>query len=215
MKTTKLAMFAAVTVAALSFNLAPAFAQNSSTTVDTGKQESGFKRGPGGPGGKCGPGGKSFHGGKRFHRGGGGGFVKALGITTDQLEKMNTLKLDFKASTEPKKAELKVLSSELKDGMTKPGVSKSQLLNLQSKINEIKAALSTTRVGYMADRMAVLTDDQKSKIREFSLKRQAMGGKHHKGFKRGFGHKRGFGGPRVSDAPAAAPVDVTASAIES
>lgn len=190
MKNIKSAMFAAVTLVALSFSLAPAFAADSSTTVDAGKPEMGrsFKRGHGGPG--C--------GGGRSHK---GGFVKALGITTDQLEKFNTLKQGFIASTASKKAELKVLSSELRDDMTKPGVSKNQMLELQGKINEIKAQLSNSRISFMADRMAILTDDQKAKIREFSLKRSmGPGGKHHRGgFKRGFHHggKR-FGGPRTS-----------------
>jgi len=192
----KIAFLAAVAISAAGvFNTVSA--ADSTTTVDAGAKK-------GCPTGKCGP--------KR------GGMFEALGITTDQLEKMNTMKLDFEKANAPKKTELMTLSKELRDDMTKPGVSKSELLALQSKINDIKSQLSTNRVGFMADRMAVLNDDQKAKIREFSLKRSF--GPHHRGghhgghFKSKFHHggkdgfrkgpgPRGFGGPKPGpDAPA-------------
>lgn len=202
MNKSKIAFLAAVAISAAGiFNTVSA--ADSTTTVDSGAKK-------GCPTGKCGT--------KR------GGMFEALGITTDQLEKMNTMKLDFEKANAPKKTELMTLSKELRDDMTKPGVSKSELIALQGKINDIKSQLSTNRVGYMADKMAILTDDQKAKIREFSLKRSF--GPHHRGghggghFKgkfhhggkggfhkgpgpRGFGGPEGkFGGPKPADAPA-------------
>ncbi|MBX9671678.1 MAG: hypothetical protein K2X93_29080 [Candidatus Obscuribacterales bacterium] len=120
---------------------------------------------------------------------------------------MNSLKVEFADSTGPKKVELMKLHRELRDDMTKPGVSKSQLLTLQSKINEIRTELSNTKISFMADRMAVLTDDQKVKIRSFSLKHGmgGHGGKHFRGGSRHhFGGRAHFGGPdkpSISAAP--------------
>ncbi len=194
MTNTKLAMFAAIALSAAGLSFTAANAADSATTVDTGSVQQAKSFGK-----DCGPGG--CKGGKR------GGFVQALGLTDVQLEKMNSLKIELANSTEPKKAELMKLHRELRDDLTKPGVSKSQLLTLQTKINEIRAELSNTKISFMADRMAVLTDDQKAKIRSFSLKRGmgGHGGKHFRGGKRfhHFGGRAQFGGdkPSASTAP--------------
>lgn len=183
----KLAMFAAIALSAAGLSLTAANAADTSTTVDSGevKQAKSFGK-------DCGPGG--CRGGK------GGGFVKELGLTDAQLEKMNSLKIEFANSTGPRKAELMKLHRELRDDMTKPGVSKSQLLTLQSKINEIRDELSNSKISFMADRMAVLTDDQKAKIRSFSLKHGmgGHGGKHFRGGKHFHGGRPHFGGERPS-----------------
>lgn len=179
MNKNKLSLIAAVALSAAGLAFSTANAADTATTVDAGK-------GAQCASGKCdGPG-----------RGGKGGFLKELGITTDQLEKMNTLKLGFESSVAPKKAELMTLSRELRDDITKPGVSKSQLLSLQSKINGIRDDLSTSRISYMADKIAILTPDQQAKIREFSLKHNMGGGRHHgHGFGKRFHGKGGPGGP--------------------
>lgn len=184
MNKNRLSLIAAVALSAAGLAFSAANAADSATTVDAGK-------GAQCASGKCGPGGP---GGRR------GGFFQALGITTDQLEKMNSLKLSFESSSAPKKAELMTLSRELRDDMTKPGVSKSELLSLQSKINSVRDDLSTSRMSYMADKIAILTPDQQAKIREFSLKRSMAGGGHHhgRGGHGGWGGKKfhgGHGGP--------------------
>jgi len=201
MKKRNFALIAAVAVSAAGL-FTSVSAADSTTTVDAGGKKGGCATG------HCGP------------RGGKGGFVKALGITDDQLEKLNTIKLDYSKATAPKKAELMTLSKEMRDDMTKPGVTKSQMLQLQGKINEIKSALSMSRVEFMADRMAVLTDDQKAKIRSFALKRSFgpghHGGGHHfkssKKFHHGGGRFKGPGPrsfrgdkPAAFSAPPAAP----------
>ena len=128
--------------------------------------------------------------------------MKELGITNDQLEKLNSLKQQSEAASAPKKAELKTLFSELRDDMSKPDVDKSQLVALQQKINEVRDQLSINRVSFMADRMAVLTPDQRAKLREHMLKRSTFGGEHrfHHGFHRGF--RSGESGEMKSAAPA-------------
>lgn len=195
MNKSKIAFLAAVAISAAGiFNTVSA--ADSTTTVDSGAKK-------GCPSGKCG-----------FKR---GGMFQALGITNDQLEKMNTMKLDFEKANASKKSELMSLHKELRDDMTKPGVSKSELLALQAKINDIRSELSTSRVGYMADKMAVLTDEQKGKIRTFALQRSfgPKGGHHGKSFKgkrfhhggKGSFHKgpgpRKFRGEKPAEAPSA------------
>lgn len=118
----------------------------------------------------------------------GGGLMKSL--SDDQLEKMNTLKLGFTSEISPKYAELKTLKDQFRDAVTKPDTSKADLLALQSKINGLKDEISTARAGFIADRMAVLTDEQRTELRKKFLSRGLMGGRHHgKGF-----HGKGFHG---------------------
>jgi Spy/CpxP family protein refolding chaperone len=207
MKKSNIALVAAVAISAVGL-FSSVNAADSSTTVDAGGKKGECQTG------HCGKGGP-----------GKGGMFKAFGFTDDQLEKMNTLKLDYEKTAAPKKAELMTLSKELRDDMTKPGVSKSQLLQLQGKINEIKAELSNGRISLMADRMALMTDDQKTKIRSFALKRSfGPGGGHHGGprhfkgkkfhhggkgaFHRGPG-PRPFGGEKPADAPASSVAPAT------
>ncbi|MBZ0184713.1 MAG: hypothetical protein K8F91_00575, partial [Candidatus Obscuribacterales bacterium] len=119
--------------------------------------------------------------------------MESFGMTDAQLEKLNTLKLDFKSSVGPKFAELKSLESEFRDMVTKPDTSKADLLALQSKINTVKSDLCTARAGFVADRIAVLTDEQKAKLRKKFLSRNVMGSAHH-GKKR-FHSMKGEAGP--------------------
>ncbi|MGD9685070.1 MAG: Spy/CpxP family protein refolding chaperone [Candidatus Obscuribacterales bacterium] len=139
-----------------------------------------------------------------------GGMMKSL--SDEQLEKMNTLKLSFKSDIAPKFAELKTLKDQFRDAVTKPDTSKSDLLALQTKINGVKDEISTARAGFIADRMAVLTDEQKSELRKKFLSRGLMGGRHYgrsfhgKGFHgKSFHGKRGFhrmkGDAGAPDAP--------------
>jgi Spy/CpxP family protein refolding chaperone len=179
MKTNKVSLLAAVALSAAGLSFSTANAADSATTVDAGKSKA-----------QCAS-------GFRSHR---GGFMKELGFTTDQLEKMNALKLSFENSNGPKKAELMKLHRELRDDITKPGVSKSELLSLQTKINAVRDDLSTSKISYMADKIALLTPDQQTKIREFSLKHSfgPGGGHHFKGrhhFGGGRSFQRGPGGP--------------------
>ncbi len=176
MNKNKIALLTAVAMSAAGFGFASANAADSATTVDTGKSKADCASG------KCGS--------RR------GGFMKELGFTTDQLEKMNSLKLSFESSTAPKKAELMTLHKELRNNITKPGVSKSELLSLQSKINSVRDDLSTSKISYMADKIAILTPDQQAKIREFSLKHSFAPerGHHGKSGRHGWGSKKFHGG---------------------
>ncbi|MCA9804748.1 MAG: hypothetical protein KC777_22410 [Cyanobacteria bacterium HKST-UBA02] len=190
MKLSKVSILAAMSFAISGLALLPASA-DPVTVVDSGATLA--ARAPGAGPGSC-PG-----GGCR------GGLMKSL--SDDQLEKMNTLKLGFKSEISPKYAELKTLKDQFRDAVTKPDTSKSDLLALQTKINGVKDEISTARAGFIADRMAVLTDEQKSELRKKFLSRGLMGGRHHgrsfhgKSFhgKRGFHKMKGDAG--APDAP--------------
>lgn len=181
----KVALFAAVTLSITGLAFSSVSAADTATTVDTGRK--------GAPSGK-------------FHHKRGGHFGSSLGLSNEQLEKLNSLKIEFSNANGAKRAELMSLRRELRDGMTKPGVSKSDLLSLQSKINELNSELSNNKVAFMSDRMSVFTDDQKAKLRSFALKKQTMGGgKNSCGSSKKF-HHRGGGrsfGAAESMAPAA------------
>lgn len=169
MNKNKVALIAAVTLSLAGLTFSSVSAADTATTVDTGSKSA--------PSGK-------------FHHKRGGHFGSPLGLTDAQLEKLNALKIEYSNASGPKRAELMSLRRELRDGMTKPGVSKSELLSLQSKINGLNNELSNNKVAFMADRMSVFTDEQKAKLRSFALKKQMMGGsKHFRGGKH-FGAKK-------------------------
>lgn len=98
MNRNRISLIAAIAFSAAGLAFSTANAADTATTVDAGKSPAQCAAG-----GKCGKFGNGGHGRR------GGGFMKELGFTTDQLEKMNSLKLGFESSSSPKKAELKTL----------------------------------------------------------------------------------------------------------
>jgi len=131
--------------------------------------------------GECCPGGGQGHGG--------------FGLTDDQLEKLNSLKERYQASTAAKKAELKVDHTQLRDIMTRPDVDKSAALALQSKVNALRDDLSNQRLGFMLDASQIFTPEQRAKMRHRFLARSTFGGGFGGGGHRFQGHFRGHGGP--------------------
>lgn len=131
----------------------------------------------GGPG-MCGP---------RMHHSRHGGFSKRLNLSDDQLEKIASLKNDFRTSTATQKAQLKSLNFELKSLLLQPTVDKSKAMALEGNINSLKSDLANKRLSFKIDMLAVLTEDQKKELKHMMLAKQAFGGRiHHRG--------GGFGG---------------------
>jgi len=134
-----------------------------------------------------------------------------LALSDEQLEKIAKVKASLADATGPKKLQLKTLHRQLKDALTKENVDKSSVLNLQSQINSLRDELSNAKLNARLDTLAVLTPEQKAKLRHAALQRQAlgsmggrMGGKHH----RGHGGQPGFKGGHHGRGPgAAAPND--------
>jgi Spy/CpxP family protein refolding chaperone len=124
-----------------------------------------------------------------------------LSLTDDQLEKIAKLKSDFKDGAGPKVVQIRSLQRQMKDMLTQTNVDKSKVLDVQSKINSLKADLSNARLNMRMDTLAILTPDQKQKLRHNSLKRQAFGGHGHGGHRghHHFGKHGGPGGPAASE----------------
>lgn len=122
-----------------------------------------------------------------------------LSLSDDQLEKMAKLKADFGDAAAQKKAQLQVLNRQLKDSLTKENVQKSELMDIQGKINNLRSELANAQLSIRLETIAILTDEQKQKLRHASLQRQVFGGKG-----KASGAHKGHHGRR--GAPAAAPI---------
>lgn len=116
-----------------------------------------------------------------------------LALSDDQLEKIAKVKSSLADATGPKKLQLKTLHRQLKDALTKESVDKSSVMHLQSQINSLRDELSNAKLSARLETLAVLTPEQKTKMRHAALQRQAFGGMGRRG---GMGkHHRGHGGP--------------------
>lgn len=182
MNKSKLALVVALGMSFSAMAIAPAMSEDASSTPGAKVEAKG----------KSCSGGECRKGGRRGH----GGFMSGLGLSNDQLEKLHTLKTSSFEANGPKRLELRSLHRQMKDSLTKPGINKSELLALQSKINSLNAELSNSRVSFMADASSILTEEQRQKVRRAMLM-GSVGG-HHKKF-HGKGHhggQRHFGGMR-------------------
>jgi len=126
----------------------------------------------------------------------GGGFGKRLKLSDDQLEKIATLKSNFKTSVAPEFAQLKSLKFQLKDQMMQPTVDKDKVMTLESNINSVRSDLSTKRLTLKLDEMSVLTPEQKQELRHKMLVREAFGGFRGSKAHRFTARTRGFEGGR-------------------
>jgi len=111
-------------------------------------------------------------------------------LTDDQKAKLGTLRDQYILSTANKKAELMVVSRQLKEALHSTNIDKSAALTLQGKINNLKADLSTARLNMMLASSDVFTPEQ----REQMQKLHRMHGWGHKGH--GGKGKGECGGPR-------------------
>lgn len=109
--------------------------------------------------------------------------LPALSLSDDQLEKIAKIKAAFSDSAAEKIAQLHTLSRQQKELLTQEKVDKSQLLEIQSKINGLKSDLSTAHLNMRIDTLALLSPEQKQKLHHMSLQRQVLGGlrPHHGG----------------------------------
>ncbi len=107
-------------------------------------------------------------------------FARKMGLSDEQLEKIAALKDQQRVATASQKAQLKALSDQLKDVMTKPELDKQAALGLQGKINDLRAQLSNEKLEERINFMAVLTPEQKEILRHRILASEAFGGSFHK-----------------------------------
>ncbi len=130
---------------------------------------------------------------KRLAEGGPEGRAK-FGLNDDQLQKMSALNNKFKDSIGAQKTQLDSLSRQLKDVFAQPQVDRAKAVDLQSKINALKGELSIAKLNFKIDKLAILTPEQREKIRHRILVSEAIGGGHSmkgRGGHCGGGHFRG------------------------
>lgn len=141
---------------------------------------------------------------KRIAEGGREGRAK-FGLSDDQLQKMADLNNKYKDGIAAQKTQLGSLGRQLKDVFAQSQIDRSKALDLQTKINALKAEISLAKLNHKIDKLAVLTPEQREKIRHRILVSQAMGGEmkgrgghcgggHFRG-RMGGHHFRGHGGP--------------------
>lgn len=129
------------------------------------------------------------------------GAQTGLSLSDDQLEKIAKLKNEFSDAAGQKMVQLRSLMRQQKDLMTQEKVDKAQVLDLQNKINGLKADLSNAKLNMKLDTIALLNPDQKQKLRHKALQREVFGG----GIKGKHGaHQRRHGGP-IPGGPAGGP----------
>lgn len=127
---------------------------------------------------------------------GGGGQRGHMDLSDAQLEKMSGLRNKFLDSTSAQRTELESLYRQMKGVFTKPEVDRQQALEIQSKINNVKANLSTARLNFKLEELSVLTPEQREKLRHRMLLSESFGGGfHHGGPVRMGGHGGPMGGP--------------------
>lgn len=105
----------------------------------------------------------------------------ALKVTAEQREKLANLRNQYILSTAQKKAELTVAKNQLRTVFKQPTIDKAAALSLQTKINGLKADLSTARLSLKLAAADVFTAEQRAAFKKM----------HH-----GYGHKRGCGPSR-------------------
>lgn len=117
----------------------------------------------------------------------GGGVMKSLNLSDEQLEKLHNIRVKSKTGTAVKRAELQVLSTQLREILSAENIDKQAAFSLQSKINALRADLSNARLASMIEKSEVFTPEQRKEIRHKMLQREgAFGGRGHGG--------RGHGG---------------------
>lgn len=112
----------------------------------------------------------------------GGGFMKSLNLSDEQLEKLHNIRVKSKTGNALKQAELQVLSTQLQEALSAENIDKQAAFALQSKINALRADLSNARLASMIEKSEVFTAEQRKEIRHKMLQREgAFGGRGHRG----------------------------------
>lgn len=118
-----------------------------------------------------------------------GCFDPKLKLTDEQRSKLGALRDKFTLDTAGKSAELEVSIRQMHELMGKSTIDKQAVLNLESKINSLKADLSTARVNLMLASSDVFTPEQRAQFSKFmEMRHHGWGGSSHD---RGFGKHEG------------------------
>lgn len=110
-------------------------------------------------------------------------------FSDEQIEKMISLKNQFLDSTATKRTEMETAQRQLRDLFRADNIDRSKALELQNKIDGLRADISRARLNLKLDQISLLTPEQRQDMKHKML-RGGFGGHGGPG-----GHHR-FGGPR-------------------
>lgn len=116
-------------------------------------------------------------------------------LSDDQLERLASLKDQYRIDTAAKKAQLHSLHRQMMSGLTAASIDRGSLGSINDKINALHSDLSRIHLKYMEDRAEVFTPEQRAHFHHMMLMHAMMGHHHHHhGGGCGGGHHHGWGG---------------------
>lgn len=143
--------------------------------------------------------------GKRGKRGCGGMLMRAgswklkkAGLNDTQVTQLKSIRTSYKKTTIPLRSKIKLIRVDLRNLMDNPNVDQAKVLTLVSQINELKGKIKLLRVKTRLQIRALLTPEQRQKMRKMCRRKMRRFRRfrkfgHHGGFyRRGYG-KRGHG----------------------
>jgi len=119
-----------------------------------------------------------------------GRMMEKLELTKDQETKIEALRNDHQKKMIDLRADLEKARLEMKQLLSKGDYSRSEYLNMTSKIAKIHETIQNSRANHQMDVYDLLTKDQKTKWNEFRADRPGKGGM---GFNSDFGKGNGKG----------------------
>lgn len=140
-------------------------------------------------GGECREDGPREGGDRAGHRRGSKGrfgkkMMQHLNLTAEQQAKLDNINAEKKESTEPIRTELKQLHEKMRAEWMKQKPSKTDILALHYKINELNKRLAEQRISSRLDMIGILTPAQRTQMIELTAERgksEARGERRHKG----------------------------------
>jgi Spy/CpxP family protein refolding chaperone len=114
-----------------------------------------------------------------------------LSLSDDQKEKVSKIRTEFKNAVLEKKTQLRTINGQLRDLLTKDEPDRALAMDLQSKINSLRSECANAQLNMRLETLALLSPEQRQKVRQAGLERQVFGranadcqkrqGKRHRG----------------------------------
>ena len=120
-----------------------------------------------------------WHKGGGHHHGPFGALRGNLALTTDQYEKLYSIKNQFSDANGPKMLKLHQLHRQLKESLASADFDAKRSSDIASSIASVKADLDKSHMERMIACAGVLTSDQRKALHDEMIKHEAMGGMHH------------------------------------
>lgn len=139
-----------------------------------------------------------------------GGMMKAadeLGLTDDQIARMDDLMLQHQKDMIGKRAEIKELKLDLMALMRKSKVDEKAAMGLQDKISALKADLAKTQLKHKLAMRNILTAEQLQKWLKMQREFHRGKGMRSQGMEHSRMPHRGMMGPGAGDNPGQGPWD--------